>query len=973
MRLRRRLGALPACLALAIPLAIPASADISPLAVSCSVDYTANNWGGNGFGASMRINNLGDPLTAWTLTFAFPGNQRVTQGWAGTWAQPQGSQNVTVTNASWNGNIGTGAFTDIGFNGSFTGTNTNPTSFAINGTPCTGANQAPTVNLSQPATGSTYVAGDNIPLVANAADGDGSIARVEFYAGNTLISTDTSSPYAATWNNAPAGNHVLVARAYDNTGAFTNSSPIDVTVNPNAGPAVVVDQASINVPEGGSTTVQLRLSTAPTSNVTVTTARTTGDTDITVGTGATRTFSTTNWDTPQTVQINAAEDTDSANGLATFTASATGQASATIAASEADNDQAVSTERFLALYDKIMDPANGYFSSHNPPIPYHSVETLIVEAPDYGHVTTSEAYSYWIWLEAQYGQATQDWSRFNTAWQSMETHIIPTAADQPGNNNYNPSDPATYAPEMDTPNQYPVALDANVPNGPDPLANELQSTYGTRDIYGMHWLLDVDNRYGYGRRGTPNTSPSYINTFQRGPEESVWETVPHPSWEDFDNGSTNGFLPLFVQDNPYAQQWRYTNAPDADARAVQAAYWALQWATAQGQQGQITATLAKAAKMGDYLRYAMFDKYFKQIGNCTSPQCPAGSGKNSAHYLMSWYYAWGGAANGSWAWRIGSSPSHFGYQNPLAAYALANVPAAAAAVADRGQPTGSRASPGSWSSTSGCSPPRAASPVAPPTAGPAGTRPPPAGSSTFYGMYYDWQPVYHDPPSNQWFGMQAWSMERVAELYNQTGNATAKALLDKWVPWAIANTTVNVAAGTWQIPDNLTWTGQPDTWNPQSPGTNAGLHVTVSTRGKDVGVTAALVKTLMHYASESGNTAARDMAKNLLDAMWATPNQDTRGVSVTEPRGDYERFDNSVYVPSSFSGDMANGDPVNSSSTFIGLRSWYRTDPAFQQVQNAPERWPGPVLPVPPVLGAGRPRDGAGRVRPAVPERMTRE
>jgi hypothetical protein len=209
-------------------------------------------------------------------------------------------------------------------------------------------------------------------------------------------------------------------------------------------------------------------------------------------------------------------------------------------------------------------------------------------------------------------------------------------------------------------------------------------------------------------------------------------------------------------------------------------------------------------------------------------------------------------------------------------------------------------------------------------------------------MYYDWQPVYHDPPSNRWFGMQAWSMERVAELYNQTGNATAKALLDKWVPWAIANTTVNVAAGTWQIPDNLTWTGQPDTWNPQSPGTNAGLHVTVSTRGNDVGVTAALVKTLTHYASESGNTAARDMAKNLLDAMWATPNQDTRGVSVTESRGDYERFDNSVYVPSSFSGDMANGDLVNSSSTFIGLRSWYRTDPAFPQVQNHLNGGPAP-------------------------------
>ena len=44
------------------------------------------------------------------------------------------------------------------------------------------------------------------------------------------------------------------------------------------------------------------------------------------------------------------------------------------------------------------------------------METLIVEAPDYGHETTSEAYSYMIWLQAMYGEVTQDWSKFNAAW-----------------------------------------------------------------------------------------------------------------------------------------------------------------------------------------------------------------------------------------------------------------------------------------------------------------------------------------------------------------------------------------------------------------------------------------------------------------------------------------------------------------------------------------------------------------------------
>src|SRR3954468_8648520 len=100
-------------------------------------------------------------------------------------------------------------------------------------------------------------------------------------------------------------------------------------------------------------------------------------------------------------------------------------------------------KRFLAQYQKIKNPANGYFSAQG--VPYHSVETLMVEAPDYGHETTSEAYSFWLWLEAQYGRATGDWAPLNAAWANMEKYIIPSQADQPTNSFYNPGKPATYA------------------------------------------------------------------------------------------------------------------------------------------------------------------------------------------------------------------------------------------------------------------------------------------------------------------------------------------------------------------------------------------------------------------------------------------------------------------------------------------------------------------------------------------------
>ncbi|GAB3434549.1 glycoside hydrolase family 48 protein [Flindersiella endophytica] len=940
MKRRRRLGALPYLVPLLGLLLAPFAAGLpakpAEAAPACSVTYTIRSQWDTGFTAEAVINNLGDPINGWTLTFAFPGSQRVTSGWSATWNQPANSANVSAQNLSWNSSIPTGQSQTIGFNGSYSGTNAAPTAFAINGNTCNGANQPPTVAITQPASGASFTAGQNVTINANAADTDGTVSRVEFYAGNTLVGTDTSSPYSAAWNNVAEGSYVLTARAFDNGGASTTSAPVDVTVRPNTGPAIIAEPAATNVPEGSTANVTIRLSQQPTASVTVATARTAGDTDLTVSAGASRTFTTANWNTPQTVTLAAAEDTDSANGTATFTSSATGWTSAPIAATESDNDLSDYAQRFMQQYNKIKAPGNGYFSSHSPPIPYHSIETLIVEAPDYGHVTTSEAYSYWIWLEAAYGQATQDWSRFNTAWQSMETHIIPTNADQPSNAAYNPADTATYAPEQDLPSQYPVPLDNNVQTGPDPLAGELQSTYGTRDIYGMHWLLDVDNKYGYGRRGNRTGSPSYINTFQRGPQESVWETVPQPSWEPFNSGQggPNGFLPLFIQDSQYARQWRYTDAPDADARAIQAAYWAQTWATQQGKQADVAATVAKAAKLGDYLRYSFYDKYFKQVGNCVGPTtCAAGTGKNASTQLLTWYYAWGGAVDGGWAWRIGSGQAHFGYQNPMAAYALVNTaalrPQSPTAVADWTGSLQRQIEFYRWLQSAeggiagGASNSWAGRYAQPPT-----------GTPTFYGMFYDWQPVYHDPPSNQWFGMQAWSMERVAEYYNVTGNATAKAVLDKWSAWVRANTTVNVAAGTWQIPNELDWSGAPDTWNPSTPGSNAGLHVTIRNRGNDVGVTAATAKALMYYAARANDTASRDLAKNLLDAMWAAPNQDTAGVTVTETRSDYNRFDDPVFVPSNFTGTMSNGDPINSSSTFMSLRSWYQSDPQWSKVQT---------------------------------------
>jgi hypothetical protein len=100
------------------------------------------------------------------------------------------------------------------------------------------ANAPPTVMLTQPVAGSTYYAPGSVTLVATAADADGSVAVVEFYAGTTSIGTATAPPFTVRWDNVVAGNYALTARAVDNGGAASVSPPVSITIKP---PALGID------------------------------------------------------------------------------------------------------------------------------------------------------------------------------------------------------------------------------------------------------------------------------------------------------------------------------------------------------------------------------------------------------------------------------------------------------------------------------------------------------------------------------------------------------------------------------------------------------------------------------------------------------------------------------------------------------------------------------------------------------------
>ena len=126
------------------------TATTAQAAAGCRVDYAiTNSWQG-GFGANVTITNLGDAVNGWRLTWSFGAGQTITQLWNGTVTQ-SGAQ-VTVTNASYNGSIPTNGNTSFGFNGAWNGSNPAPTSFALNGTTCTGSAVPTTPPTTAPTT-----------------------------------------------------------------------------------------------------------------------------------------------------------------------------------------------------------------------------------------------------------------------------------------------------------------------------------------------------------------------------------------------------------------------------------------------------------------------------------------------------------------------------------------------------------------------------------------------------------------------------------------------------------------------------------------------------------------------------------------------------------------------------------------------------------------------------------------------------
>jgi hypothetical protein len=217
---RRLIPALAALLLSAAGLGAVAAAPANA-ATGCTVAYTVQSQWNTGFSASVSITNLGSPITSWTLAYSYSGNQTLAQGWSGNWSQS--GENVTVTNASWNGSLGTNAPAQIGANFSYSGTNTNPATFTLNGVTCNGQVTGPAGSITANSSALSVTQGSTgtVGISLSAAPASNVTVTTSRTSGNTGLSVTAGGSLTFTPANYSAPQYVTIAADSSSTGAAT--------------------------------------------------------------------------------------------------------------------------------------------------------------------------------------------------------------------------------------------------------------------------------------------------------------------------------------------------------------------------------------------------------------------------------------------------------------------------------------------------------------------------------------------------------------------------------------------------------------------------------------------------------------------------------------------------------------------------------------------------------------------------------
>ncbi|MFI5151005.1 MAG: Ig-like domain-containing protein [Bacteroidia bacterium] len=104
----------------------------------------------------------------------------------------------------------------------------------------------PTVAITSPANGATFIAPNVVVIKANATAADGTNPSVKFLVDGTAIGTVNTPPYQVNYTSV-AGTHTVTAVATDDNSAVTTSAPVTITVTADTPPTV-----SITAPANGT-------------------------------------------------------------------------------------------------------------------------------------------------------------------------------------------------------------------------------------------------------------------------------------------------------------------------------------------------------------------------------------------------------------------------------------------------------------------------------------------------------------------------------------------------------------------------------------------------------------------------------------------------------------------------------------------------------------------------------------------------
>ena len=93
-------------------------------------------------------------------------------------------------------------------------------------------NYFPSVSITSPSNNTNFEPGEDIIINVDAADSDGSVAKVEFYeGGSNKLGEDTTAPFSFTWTGAAEGEYTLTAKATDNEGGSKTTLSTKITVS----------------------------------------------------------------------------------------------------------------------------------------------------------------------------------------------------------------------------------------------------------------------------------------------------------------------------------------------------------------------------------------------------------------------------------------------------------------------------------------------------------------------------------------------------------------------------------------------------------------------------------------------------------------------------------------------------------------------------------------------------------------------